>query len=89
MVREGNYLFPMNINSHYYILQKTKSIKKNVSLRTIINGNVNVIFYDPKDVLPPCSRSISHNDYNKLSPLNTPMKEHDNIMDEKNRREST
>ena len=84
MVREGNYLFPININSHYYVLQKTKSINKFVSLRTIINGNVNVIFYNPKDVLPPFSWSVSHNDYNTLSPINIPMKEHDNIMDEKN-----
>ena len=26
MVREGTYLFSMNINSHYYVLQKNKSI---------------------------------------------------------------
>ena len=28
MVCEGTYLLPVNINSHYYILQITKSINK-------------------------------------------------------------
>ena len=41
-----------------------------------------------KDLVPPYLRSISHNDYNTLSPLHIPMKEHDNITDEKNQRES-
>ena len=53
-----------------------------------MNGNVNVICYDYKDVIPPCLRSISQNDYNTLSPLHFPMKEHDNIMDENNQIES-
>ena len=26
IVREGNYFFPININSHYYVLQRNKSI---------------------------------------------------------------
>ena len=40
------YFFPISINSHYYFSQKTKSINTIVSLRTIINGNINVICYD-------------------------------------------
>ena len=68
--------------------KKTKSINKKDYLRKIINGNVNVICHDSKDVLPPCLRSISHNYYNKFSPLHIPMKEHDNIMYENNQRES-
>ena len=66
------------------LLQKTKSISTTFSLRTIINGNINLICYDYNDVLPPCSQSISNNGYNKLSPLHIPMKEHNNIMDGKN-----
>ena len=43
---EGTYLFPINISSHHYVLQRTKSINTIVYLITIINGNVNVICYD-------------------------------------------
>ena len=46
MVCEVNYVFTININSHYYVLQKIKSINTIVSLRKIINGNVSVICYD-------------------------------------------
>ena len=87
MLFKGTYFSPININFHYY-LQITKFINTIVSLRTIINGNVNVMCYDSKDVIPPCLRYISHNGYNTLLPLNITMKEHDNIIDEKNRRES-
>ena len=86
MVCEGTYMFPININYHYYVLQKTKSNNTFFSLRTTINGNVNIICYDSMDFLPPCLRSVSHNDCNRLPPLHIPMKEHDNVMDEKNLR---
>ena len=46
-----------------------------------------LICYDLKDVVTPFLRSISHNDYNSLSPLQIPMIEHDNMGDENNRRE--
>ena len=58
------------------------------SIRTIINGNVNIIFYYSKDVDPPCLWYILNNDYNTMSPLHVPMKDHDNIMDENNWRET-
>ena len=54
----------------------------------MINGNVKLICYDSKDFVSMCLRSISHNYYNTLSHLNISMKEHGNIMDEKNQRES-
>ena len=73
--------FPVNINYCYYVLQKTKSINTIVSLRPIINGDVKLICYDSKDVIPPSLRSISKNYYNTLSPLYTQTKERDNIMD--------
>ena len=88
MVYEVTYFFPININYSYCVLQRTKYINTIVSISKIINGNVNVIFYDSKDVLPLYLRSISQNYYNAFSPLHIPTKEHDNIMDEKNRRES-
>ena len=81
MVCEGTYLFPINVNSHYYFLQRTKSVNTIFSLSKIINVSVNVICYDSKNVIPPCLSSISHNDYNNFSPLHIPTKEHDNIMD--------
>ena len=56
---EGTYFFPISINYYYYALQKTKSINAIVSLRKITNGNINVICYDSKDVVPQCLRSIS------------------------------
>ena len=70
---EGTYFFPINISSSYYVLQKNKSNSTIVSLRKIINGNVNVISYDSKDVVPPSFQYISQNDYNPLSPLHIPM----------------
>ena len=47
----------------------------------IINGNINVICYDSKNVVPICLRYISQNDYNNLSPLHIPMKWQDIITD--------
>ena len=58
------------------------------SLREIINGNVNVIWYGLKDVIPPCFTCISQNDYNNLSPLHIYMKENDNKLYGKDQRES-
>ena len=43
MVWEGTNFLPVNIDSHYYVLQRTKSINTSFSLKKIINGNVNVI----------------------------------------------
>ena len=54
IVCEGTYFFPISINSHYYFLQKNKSINTIVSLRKIIYGNINVICYDSKHVVPQC-----------------------------------
>ena len=74
MVFEGTYFFLINMNSCYYVLQRTKSINAIVSLRRIINGNVNVICYYSKNALPPCLKSISHHYFITLSSLHIPMK---------------
>ena len=63
------------------IFTKNKYNNTIVSLRTIINGNVSIICYDPKDTVPICVWSISHIDYNTLSPLHIPIEAHDNITD--------
>ena len=81
MVPEANYLFPININSYYYVLQKLNSLTNKFSKEKII-GNVKLIYHGLKDVLPQCLRCIPQNYYNSLSPIHIPMKEHDNIMDE-------
>ena len=65
-----------------------KTNKTILSLKTIINGNANIICYDSKDVVPPYLRSISQNDNSILSHLRVPMVEHDNLMDVSNQRES-
>ena len=52
MVCEGAYYFPIDINSHYYVVQKIQQY--NLSLGTIININVNIICYDSKYVVPTC-----------------------------------
>ena len=46
VICEGTYIFLININYHYYILQRTKTINRIISLRKLINGNVNIICYD-------------------------------------------
>ena len=67
------------------MFKKTNNII--VSLRTIINGNVNVILW-----LKWCSsilfKYILLKDYSTLSPLYVPMEEHNNRTDTNNRRES-
>ena len=73
MVCEGTYVFTTNINYYYYVLQK-KSNNAIFSLRKIINGNVNVICYDSKDVIPPCVRFISQKDNNTQPALQIPIK---------------
>ena len=67
---------------------KKKSISTIVSLRITINGNVKIICYYCNDVVPRCLRYISQNDYITFSTLHIPMKEQNNITDEKNRRDS-
>ena len=42
---EQTYLLSMSINSHYYVYQQKKH-EHNFFLRTILNGNVNVICYN-------------------------------------------
>ena len=59
IVYEGNYFFPININSRYYVLQRNKSINIIYYLRKIINFNVKVICYDCNDVVPQWLRSVS------------------------------
>ena len=43
MLCEGTYYFPININFHSYVSPKNKSNNTIVSLRKIINVNINVI----------------------------------------------
>ena len=74
MLCERTYFFLININFHDYVLLKKNSINTIIYLRITINGNVNVICYDSKDVLPSCLRSISQDYYNTLSPLHIPVK---------------
>ena len=58
MVSEGTNSFPININFHYYVLQKNKFNNTIIFIRTMINGNVNIICYYSKDVVPLCLWSI-------------------------------
>ena len=69
----SNIYFPVNINSHYCGLQKNKFNNTIVSLRTVINVDVNVVCYDSNGVVPYCLQSISQKYYSKLSPLHVPM----------------
>ena len=57
MVFEGTYLFPVKNN---FFLQRNKSINMIFYSRSIINGNVNVIFYNSKNILPPCSQILQY-----------------------------
>ena len=66
MVCYGTYFSPININSNYYVSQRTKYINTIFSLSKTINTNVNVICYYSKDVFPPCLLYIPQNGYNAL-----------------------
>ena len=63
-----------------FIWQKNKSNNTVVSLRGGINGTINVIYYDSKDVVPSDLRSISQKYFSTLSHLHVPVEKHDNIM---------
>ena len=56
VLREVTFL--ININSHYYALQNNKSNNTIVSLRTILNVNLNIKCYDLKDDVPYCLQYI-------------------------------
>ena len=84
MVCEGTYYFPIIINYHYYASPENKPNNTIASLRTIINGNVNVKFYDSNDVVPSSLRNFSQNDFSSLTPIHVPIKDRVNIMDENN-----
>ena len=74
MVREGTYYFPINFKYYYYISSKNKSNNTILFLRKILNGNVNVIFYDYNDVVTSFLISISQKYFGSLTPLHLPMK---------------
>ena len=80
MVREGNYFSPINISSHSPPQKNPTTQFPPLNKR--INVNICVIIYDSKDVVSDLLTSISHNYYNKSSPLHIPMEEQGNIMDE-------
>ena len=81
-------LFFVNINYRYYYSPKNKPINTLLSIITIINGNVNVIYYDSKYVVTYYLISVYHNYFSSLTPLHVPIEENGNIMDENNRRET-
>ena len=84
MLCEQNYSFPININSHYYVSPTNKPNNTIVSLREIINGNLNAICYDSNDIVPSSIRSIPQNYFSSLTPLHVSIEEHNNKMDENN-----
>ena len=59
IVCEGTYIFSININSRYCVLQQNKFINTTFSLGTIIDVNINIIYYGWNDVVPKCLRSLS------------------------------
>ena len=84
MLFEGTYYIPITINSHYDYSPKHISNKTIVSLSTIIKCDVKVKCYDSNRVVPSSLRIISQDYFSSLTPLNVPIEEHNNIMDEIN-----
>ena len=84
MVYEVTHYFPININPRYHVSPNNNSSNTTVSLRKIINANVNVIFYYHNGVVIYYFRSISQKYFSSLTPLHVPMEEHNKIMDENN-----
>ena len=56
-------------------------------MRTIINEEVHVKFYDSDDIVPCSLQTILQNYFNSLSPLDVPTAELDTIMYKNNSRE--
>ena len=69
-------LVPMNTN------------KTILSLREVINSNVNEICYGSKYAVTYSLRSISQKYFSTISTLHVPTSEHYNLMDENNRIDS-
>ena len=81
MLCEGNHYFPFDFNPCYYVSPENKSNNTIVSLRKMINIDVNVKCYDYNDVVTSFLRTISHNDFISLIPLHVPVEENENLMD--------
>ena len=77
--------FYISISSLIITSQNNKSINNILYSKTIINSDVNVIYYYSKDVVRSSVWCISQKYHSTRSPLYVPMEEHDNIMDENNR----
>ena len=86
MVCKGNYFPPRTINFQYYYYLTNAKNNNIVSLKEIINRNVNVRCYNYIDAVSSHSRTIEQNYFRSLTPKHAPTKEHDNIMDKKNQR---
>ena len=69
---QGNLFLPITINSHYYYSSKNESNNTIVSLRTIINSNVNVGYYDSNDIVISSLRTIEIIYFISLSPQHVP-----------------
>ena len=72
---QGNLFFHNNYQFSLLYFFKNK-IKQNtiVSLRGIINGNVNIKYYSLHEVVTSYLISISHNYVSSLTPLHIPIK---------------
>ena len=74
MVCEGTYFFQsIPIPIIIIVFSKTKSISTIVSLRKIINVNINIICYGSKDFVTSFLRSISKKYFSTLSTLHITM----------------
>ena len=80
---EGNYFYPININSQYYVSPNKDNRITILTLKTIINGDVHVNIHGVDYVITFFIKTILMKFFHSLSPLFVSPEEHDNTMDKK------
>ena len=69
---QRNLFPPIGTNSNYYVSSSNKANNTSVSLRKIINGNINFNCYDSNDVFPYYLIKISQKYLSSLTPIHVP-----------------
>ena len=72
MLCKGTHFWSITINSNYYVSSSNKAKINIVSLRKIINGNINMKFYYSNDIVPYYLMKISQNNFSSLTSLHVP-----------------
>ena len=87
LVCDARYFSPVQLGDCWYTLPKDGDIETTVLLRTVIKANLSLHFVTHPNQLPVKLRGLTKEDCQNMLPFLLPDNIHDNILDEKVRRE--